>query len=689
MSQRLVIEVHLAEARFHGRPEWPPSPARLFQALVAGLGPRSTEPRFDAALRWLERSAPPTIAAPHDTPGQAVTAYVPNNDLDAKGGDPAQVASLRTAKTIWPRHLSGTRLLYVWAEEPEDLGSMRDVVAGLYQLGRGVDMAWADVRTATEAGIEDELSSWAGRVHRPSPGGGAEGLLCPRPGTLDSLHARHAAAGQRFRTEGQGRTTTQVFRQPPKPLLRLVSYDASVRRLLLELRSAAEPGRFAPAPAPAAVGTVVGWRDAAVERLVGVGAERAVVESVLVGRRPGEPERLPSDLRVRIVPLPSIGHEHTDPAIRRLLVEVPEGGPIGFDDVRWAFSGLTREGAILVEAEDDAMLGHYLGPARHWSTVTPVALPVGRRRLEPSDPEHSKSAEEREAEEGAAVQAVLQALRHAGVRASPTRIEVRREPSGPGDRAEAYEAKPRFAKERLWHVDLHLREELTGPLVLGDGRWLGLGLFRPHRLARTATLRAWVVTSGLEGTLDPLGLASHLRRAVLCRAQESWGRRALPGFVTGHTRDGRPMEGHEHLHFLVDPARRRLLVWSPVGDPRLERALDGLDELRAGRMGVLSLRPVDVDDTDPLLRASTSWRTITPYRVNRHRRAGSAVDAIAQDVLSGWTGPRPTSVRVEGIGSRAGLEAARVEIHLDHAIRGPLVLGKTRHQGGGLFESTE
>ena len=38
MSHGLVIHVHLHEGRYHGEGDWPPCPARLFQALVAAAG---------------------------------------------------------------------------------------------------------------------------------------------------------------------------------------------------------------------------------------------------------------------------------------------------------------------------------------------------------------------------------------------------------------------------------------------------------------------------------------------------------------------------------------------------------------------------------------------------------------------------------------------------------------------------
>lgn len=103
----LLISVRFHDGRYHGGGEWPPSPARLFQALVAGAahGGSLSEPAV-SAFRWLEGLAPPVIAAPPAYAGRSIKNFVPNNDLDAVGGDPARIGE-----------------------------------NALYQLGRGVDIA--------------------------------------------------------------------------------------------------------------------------------------------------------------------------------------------------------------------------------------------------------------------------------------------------------------------------------------------------------------------------------------------------------------------------------------------------------------------------------------------------------------------------------------------------------------------
>src|ERR1700730_2833365 len=88
----VVIGVRFHQGRYHGRPQggadWPPSPARLFQGLVAGAARGETLAEEDkSAFEWLESLNPPAIAASSMRAGQGFRNFVPNNDLDAVGGD--------------------------------------------------------------------------------------------------------------------------------------------------------------------------------------------------------------------------------------------------------------------------------------------------------------------------------------------------------------------------------------------------------------------------------------------------------------------------------------------------------------------------------------------------------------------------------------------------------------------------
>ncbi len=505
MSSALSLHVSLHDGRYHGDGDWPPCPARLFQALVAGAGLSGQLGDVHGALEWLERLPPPLIGAPAARRGQRVMFYMPNNDMDSVGGDPRRIAKIRTAKKFFSPWLfdTGAPFLYVW-QDLDDSGmdhavTIRSLADRLYQLGRGIDMAWAwaDVLDTSEA--EALLANYPGRIHRPSTAlGGNRGstLLCPQRGSLESIDARYKANRRRFEVERKGKTVKVVFRQAPRPTFRPVAYDSSPCRSVYELRLPSTQSSFAPWPLSETSKLVVCLRDGAIERLKTALPDRhAEIDRVLVGRKPDGTNAGSTGERVRIVPLPSIGHSHADHAIRRVFVEVPAGCPLRSDDVDWAFSGLepvdleTGEvyPSVLTPTSDDGMLRHYgIGEAvaaRTWRTTTPAALPEGRRRIEPTRKmAEAKGGSERVAEQRRAAGAVIQALRHAEIRADAEAIRVQREPfDRNGERVEAFAVGTRFPKERLWHVEVTFAEPISGPLIIGDGRFLGLGLMAPWR----------------------------------------------------------------------------------------------------------------------------------------------------------------------------------------------------------------
>jgi len=274
-------------------------------------------------------------------------------------------------------------------------------------------------------------------------------------------------------------------------------------------------------------------------------------------------------------------------------------------------------------------------------------------------------------------------------------VEVQREPwRHKGARAEAFAAPPRFAKERLWHVRLRFAHLLEGPLVLGDGRFLGLGVMRP--VSTEPSTFAWQICSGLEGQPDPEGVARALRRAVMSLAQGSW--RRLPSWISGHTDADVPAEGDRHLYYLFDPPRGRLIVWDPraggdAGRRRLRAALEPLSTLRAGRAGLLVLDPTQLQPEDPLLQPSRMWTTITPYRVNRHAKRLDTAAAVARDVraeLEARGLPKPVRIEIKDPRARSGVGLeAEVSVEFKTAVSGPIALGRSRHRGGGLFAATE
>ena len=489
------------------------------------------------------------------------------------------------------------------------------------------------------------------------------------------------------------------------------------RVLHFELRTS-ERG-FAPQALATVAPLLTGLRDAAAQRLQDAIPESAPsFEKLIIGRGAG-----PRDLaqRVRLVPVPSIGTEHTDPSIRRIMVEVPPECPIRLDDMAWAFAGLpacdpeTGESwnGHLVSTDDARMAQRFAKPAREFRSITPVALSgASRRRLEPTD---TKSADERSREERIVAGNVFQALRHADIRAKLTDIRVQREPfHRRGVRAEHFAAGSRFSKHSLWHVQLQFREMVPGPMVIGDGRFCGLGLMEP---IPDATSSSDVFVFRLQGQQpvtagDRPALVRSLRRALMSLARDDSG--GVGRLFSGHEPDGRSDSAGHHAHVFLaadgdwgdDGPMTRLIVAAPWAVDRRAGRRSGrqrrffgevvrrLTELRAGPLGRFDgLVAESMGEGDALLGPANLWIGRTPYIATRNlKKRDDPASFVKADVLAECRRrglPSPTEVEVLNIrsGPRGGRPAATLKLRFATAVRGPILLGRDSHLGGGLFRA--
>lgn len=722
VSRGLLLSIRFHDGRYHGAGDWPPSPARLFQALVAGAASGGALTDHDRdALTWLERLAPPVIAVPVARLARGYATFVPNNDLDSVDGNPNRIGEIRAAKMIRPRLFDASLpFLYAWrcSAEPAREDHARAICAiseKLYQLGRGVDMAWASGEVLDFAEIEARFMLYGGVVHRPG-GEGGKVLACPQLGSFASLTQRFETLRRRFSREGK----QQLFVQPPKARFASILYDSPPARLLFDLRSPDAQALFVPWRFTSIVALVERVRDSAAERLKKARPDQEnEIERVFIGREAGEADKV---ARLRITPLPSIGHEHADRAIRRVLVEIPVDCPLREDDIAWSFSGLpvstnTETGefwSFLTAVVDEDMLRHFgtTEACRLWRTVTPAALPqtAARRRIDPArlrERVEQKGATERVQEETRAAAAVRQALRHTGIDSAVESIRVQREPfEGKGARAESFAPGTRFAKERLWHVEIRFQKPVGGPLIFGDGRYLGLGLCAPVR--ETCAIFVFALEGAKPVPGQEAVIAQAARRAVMARVQEQLGPgKSMPSFFSGHEPDGTPLRRGHHIHlfyaadFASDPAR--LLIIAPhiverrnmAVDERkhlqlLERALIGFDALRAGKAGLFKLSVLAAPmEEGVIFGPARCWVSVTPYRPTRHlKRKDDVAETLIADILAESARrnlPRPeVEILSCKTGPRGGV-CAKVRLTFAVEIAGPILLGLHAHEGSGSF----
>jgi CRISPR-associated protein Csb2 len=94
---------------------------------------------------------------------------------------------------------------------------------------------------------------------------------------------------------------------------------------------------------------------------------------------------------------------------------------------------------------------------------------------------------------------------------------------------------------------------------------------------------------------------------------------------------------------------------------------------------------------DPLFARSSTWENLRPYRVTRHAKLSHAAAALEADLLAeclraGF--PRP-QIEVTKTFAKLGIGLfglAKLRFH--GAAAGPVLLGRDRHFGGGLFVAT-
>lgn len=503
MSRRLVLSFRFLSPWFHGRgnggePEWPPSPLRAFQALVAAAARAGTLVASRAALAWLEKQPAPLIVAPEAS--ESKTGYrlsVPHNAMDIVGkqwarGDEGNAAEHRTMKNVRPSRLPGDAVVhYAWPLADGDVSQADVLIAAarnVVALGWGQDLVVGDGEVGDDARLSElgaSLKTWVPR------GDGGLGLRTPVKDTLNALEHRHEAFLSRtsladptlrpppalstFATMGYARSDEQSMRPVATFTLmrlhedRLRAFDTAPRGMVVAgmLRHAA---RVAAENA--------GWA-----------AQR--VGATVMGHGEGHESRL------LLVPVPSVefrGDGDRVGAIRRVLVYSTDPQS---SDVSWTARALG--GADLVDEKtgeivavlaaafpSDRAFAHYLGKSATWTTVTPVVLPGHddpgglRERLRAvRDSGEQKLLLERLARRREAL--VRKALRQAGLGdelAFSAQIETRESGFLAGvERASRYAMPQHLAKSPRLHVRLTWPHAIRGPLCIGSGRFSGLGLF--------------------------------------------------------------------------------------------------------------------------------------------------------------------------------------------------------------------
>jgi CRISPR-associated protein Csb2 len=427
------------------------------------------------------------------------------NDSDKGDADPR---THRTMKTVRPLWLQGECVSFVWDLDSET-ASIAAHVERLTQLSRrvsslgwGVDLVVGDTRVLNAT----QVDALEGERWGPTESDSVHGLRVPVVGTLEELVSRYAAFTRRVGVDG-------FSAPPPLSRYRLVSYRRATDPVprphaSYSLSRIDEDGFRAFDPARKGL-TIAGMaRHATKMAAEATGWDETKVASFVLGHaevrdKQHEP---PGPHRFAYLPLPSIeprGHGgQVVGRIRRVMLTTYGNGTGG--ELTWARQALTGQelvdertgkavALLSLLSSDDNVVRHYTRQSSTWSTVTPVVLPGFddpdhlRRKAQAKDLTAAQKRKLYDRLSDRTEGLLRKAMKQRGFSeelAEHATIEWRKVGFRAGiDHADRYGIPDHIKRFPRYHVRIQFRDrhgdllEVPGPVCLGAGRFLGIGLF--------------------------------------------------------------------------------------------------------------------------------------------------------------------------------------------------------------------
>ena len=435
------------------RGEWPPSPARLFAALVAADGTRRASRVTDGSeLLWLEGLPPPAIHA-----GSASWHQVLEPRFVVKGGGTSRSTHQEYVAREGALHRPGVRVVpgnplvvYRWDVEPPNdrtLASLRLRAARVGYLGASDSPVRVRVETVMPCGAPEE-------TYVPDPEGGLR-IRVPRPGDVDVLDRMYDAWTERG---------PSVARSQFPALLHWAAYRPPGARDVTDRGEVVAWLRLRPSVSGRRISALTAlFKDAVLSR-----HQRSHGEPPAILHGHGF-ARSGYDL-ARYLALPDTGFPRSRGRIHGLALWLP---PDSDQDQRRKARDAARAIDALVGRGIETSVEPYGGDERPWaanprrwrgpSATWVTAFPViHERRGTPCLPEATRWC------------------RHAGL-PDPIAFRSCRTPLVPGavDLAPVEVNRPGRPALPYSHAELRFAERVTGPVVVGAGRQRGFGLCVP------------------------------------------------------------------------------------------------------------------------------------------------------------------------------------------------------------------
>jgi CRISPR-associated protein Csb2 len=430
-------------------PEWPPAPARIFAALRASAQTNSDL----AALRWLENQPPPSILAERDPLAQRrENAYVVVNSVDKKGGNlthPGRTNNLRVRTGTTLRDGTATMLWSDATPREDTIGALERLAANVPYVGRTTSPAVVDVLTDVPRSTPSFVPSTFTDADVDLP--------VPFPGLLTELDDLYATGGRSHEAYRDRRPYRYDDGTKPRQPTEEVAIPATYPTVLT----------FRLAPDTYLPGQLTGVLTAALRRAV-LSVVDDPIPPVLSGHGlDGRPH-------TAYLVFPHVGNQYADGHVLALAIAVPAGHPeaeaalpkiAGITSLRVPGMGdLTLSRRTAFGGPFGASVDRWIGPARTWTSATPMLLDRFPRR--------ALSVE----------QVVADGVERAGY-PRPALVETGTTPFFAGAVTVRRHQLPLRDGDRrpTRHVRLTFDQPVTGPVLVGALRHLGLGLCAPER----------------------------------------------------------------------------------------------------------------------------------------------------------------------------------------------------------------
>ncbi len=434
--------------RDRSEPEWPPHPARLYSALVAACHETRMGEEVRRALIWLEEQKPPQISASAGSQPDKVSFFVPTN-YPGKQGNTLPETRGKQPRFFPSQSPERSTVYFLWPDaqpDPETRTALEEAAQRVGYLGKAaslVRVALADDPPSPNY-IPDSDGDRQVRTFGPGRLAELEELYTLDLWSTQSRQHRYRCTDESSPTKIPARGIfDEMIVFAPRAETRLRLPIEATLTLSQALRGA----------------------------LIRLAEENRVETGLLSGH-----ERNP---HCAYVPLPVVGSDHADGRIMGVAVVLPNDSSaderrrvhVACDALKHLNLKSVLGGWPVELAPPDALSSTlrsstWTRPAKRWATATPILLDRFPKAKGPT-----------------VEQLIITSCERIGLPA-PEKVKPSFYPFLKGSQpVPAFRLQRRPGERPRWgvHALLTFHEKVRGPILLGAGRFFGLGLLQPLR----------------------------------------------------------------------------------------------------------------------------------------------------------------------------------------------------------------